>query len=167
MILARVVTTRSIPSSWTSSARALLSLRHLTTDDVELIENGYPLDFARFTETMDVKKPGAEKYAFDDLQIEVVGDIALFRYRLVWREGGKTTFSGIETGCARRLNGRWLLARSHDTWLARRASIARRGVRVCAGSSSFQPVATSSSWRVARRRSQATVVLPAAWLRLV
>ena len=170
MTHARIFTTKSTPSGWTSSARSLLapivvagvavgaagcgqpraaadalqaqearrvlyayfnayvaqdrdSLRRLTTDDFELIENGYPIDFARFTETMDVKKPGTEKFAFDDLEIEVVGDIALFRYRLSWREGDKTTFSGIETGIARRLQGRWLLARFHDTWLARRASI--------------------------------------------
>jgi ketosteroid isomerase-like protein len=99
------------------------SLRRLTTDDFELIENGYPMNFSRFTETMDVKKPGTEKYAFNDLQIEVIGDIALFRYRLTWSNGDKTTFSGIETGFARRLKGRWLLARFHGTWLPLRASI--------------------------------------------
>jgi len=99
------------------------SLRQLTTDDFELIENGYPMDFARFTETMDVKDPGTEKYAFDDLRVEVAGDIAQFQYRLTWRAGDKTTFTGIETGFARRLKGSWRLARFHGTWLARRASI--------------------------------------------
>jgi len=31
--------------------------------------------------------------------------------------------SGVETGFARRENGRWLLARFHGTWLARRTAI--------------------------------------------
>jgi len=68
------------------------ALRRLTTDDFELIENGYPMDLARFTETMDAKKPATGTYALDDLRIEVVGDIAVFRYRVSWLEGDKTTF---------------------------------------------------------------------------
>jgi hypothetical protein len=99
------------------------ALRRLTTDDFELIENGYPMDLARFTETMDAKKPATGTYALDDLRIEVVGDIAVFRYRVRWLEGDKTTFSGIETGSARRVKDRWLFSRFQDTWLARRASI--------------------------------------------
>ncbi len=100
------------------------SIRQLTTDDFVLIENGYPLDFDRFTETWDVKQPWTWKYSFENLAVEIAGDIALFQYGLNWHEGTEPKFSGIETGVARRENGRWLLARFHGTWLTRRVAIA-------------------------------------------
>jgi hypothetical protein len=99
------------------------ALRRLTTDDFELIENGYPMDLARFTEMMDVKKTATGTYELDDLRMKVVGDIAVFRYRVGWLEGDKRTFSGIETGVARRVKGHWRFARFQDTWLPLRASI--------------------------------------------
>src|SRR5262245_61713464 len=95
-------------------------LRQLTTNDFMLIENGYPINFDRLTETWDVNQPWTWKYTFENLAVTIAGDIALFQYDLRWREGEQTTFSGIETGFARRENGHWRLARFHGTWLARR-----------------------------------------------
>ena len=104
-------------------ARDREAARSLTTDDFVLIENGYPMDLERLTETWDPSKPGLADYRFEDLQVEVVDSIAYFRYGLSWLEAGEQIASLIETGIARRRGDLWQFAQFHSTWLPIRIAI--------------------------------------------
>lgn len=98
-------------------ARDRAAARSLTTEDFVLIENGYPMDLERLTETWDPSKPGLAEYRFEDLQVEVVDSIAYFRYGLSWLEGGEQIASLIETGIARRRGDLWQFVQFHGSWL--------------------------------------------------
>lgn len=104
-------------------ARDLEAARSLTTDDFVLIENGYPMDLERLTETWDPNKPGLADYRFKDLQVEVVDSLAYFRYGLSWLERGGQIASLIETGIARRRGDLWQFAQFHSSWLPIRVAM--------------------------------------------
>lgn len=96
------------------------SIRQLTTEDFVLFENGYPLQFARFTEVWDTSRPMNRRYRLDSLRVQIVDSVALFRYALGWFVGDQQDSRSIERGIARRRNGQWRFSQFHSSWLALR-----------------------------------------------
>jgi ketosteroid isomerase-like protein len=98
-------------------------IRGLVTDDFVVIENGYPIPLDRATEGMDPGRPLPAQYRLEKLQIEVDGDLAVYRFDLGWFTDGQQVDWGLETGHARRLQGEWKLARNHMTFLPAREDL--------------------------------------------
>lgn len=96
------------------------SIRRLTTEDFVIFENGYPVQFARFTEVWDTSRPMNQRYQLDSLQVQIVDSVALFHYALGWFVGDQEASRSIETGIARRRNGQWRFSQFHSSWLALR-----------------------------------------------
>lgn len=96
------------------------SIRQLTTEDFVIFENGYPVQFARFTEVWDTSQPINQRYRLDSLQVQIVDSVALFRYALGWFVGDQEASRSIETGIARRRNGQWRFSQFHSSYLALR-----------------------------------------------
>ena len=99
------------------------SLRRLTTEDFVVFENGYPIQFARFTEVWDTSRSMNLRYRLDSLQIEVVDSVALFRYAVGWFFGDEQASRGIETGLARRRSGEWRFSQFHSSFLPLRRPV--------------------------------------------
>ena len=97
--------------------------REYVTDDFLLIENGYPVGIDRFTAAWDPQRPRNQTYELHDLDIEVIGEVALYRFGLGWYEQGERFFWGIESGHARLVGGQWRVVQHHMTWLPPRRQI--------------------------------------------
>jgi proline iminopeptidase len=108
--------------------------RAWTTDDFLLIENGYTAGFERIVEGMD--PTGARPfthYVLEDLDIEVSGEIAVYRMGVEWYRGEARMDGGIGTGHLRRVDGQWKLVRDHMTLLPGRLALPAVELREYAG----------------------------------
>jgi parallel beta-helix repeat protein len=109
-------------------------LRAWTTDDFLLIENGYTAGFDRLVEGM--HPAGAlpyTHYVLQDLEIEVAGELAVYRLIVDWYRGEARADGGIGTGHLRRAGDGWKLARDHMTLLPGRRSVAAETLREYTG----------------------------------
>jgi proline iminopeptidase len=109
-------------------------LRAWTTDDFLLVENGYTAGFARLVEGMD--PTGAlpfTHYVLQDLEIEVAGEIAVYRMVVDWFRGEHRVDGGIGTGHLRQTDAGWKLARDHMTLLPARRPVTAEALREYAG----------------------------------
>jgi proline iminopeptidase len=109
-------------------------LRAWTTDDFLVIENGYTAGLDRIVEGMN--PAGAlpfTHYVLRELDIEVAGEIAVYRLVVDWYRGEARADGGIGTGHLRRAGDGWKLARDPMTLLPGRRRVAAETLREYAG----------------------------------
>lgn len=105
------------------AAQDPVAWRDRVVEDFLLIENGYLLEQDRFTSAWDPDRPTGLTYRLHDLDIEVVGEVAVYHFELGWYEQGQRRFWGVESGHAKLVGERWRIARHHMTWLPPREDI--------------------------------------------